>query len=260
MVSVLAQKGAGMAHVLDKSGLEKWQDGLRTATADPRWHLYDCEIKMAIGEFDRQLGGTVGYRSLNWQLIKAILWTETGASNSEWYTKPMQIGVVGDPGLTSLLAGKEGGELILPTALKARLSPTSVRSIPSHNIRAGIAYLLMRMAKFEWQSVVAGGINPVREIKVKTGDSLERIAIAQGTTAQIIKSLNPNLTTLRPGQLLKFRKGKVERVIAGWQSISTAAIARRYNGGGDFNYARKLDFALGLIRQRKEVTCALNGS
>ena len=50
----------------------------------------------------------------------------------------MQIGVVGAPGMTAFLSGKEGGDLILPLALKGRLTTGSVRTILAHNIRAGI--------------------------------------------------------------------------------------------------------------------------
>ena len=157
-----------------KSGLEKWQDGLRKAVNDPRWDSYDCEIKMAISEFEQHLRSTTGYRTPDWQLIKAMLWTESGADSPEWGTKPMQIGVIGNPGLASLLSGKEGGELILSSALKSRLSATNVRMVPSQNIRAGIGYLLMRMATFEFQSVLAGGINPIKEVTVKAGDSFEK--------------------------------------------------------------------------------------
>lgn len=231
-----------MASGPGKSGLEKWQDGIRKAVDDPRWHTYDCEIKMAISEFDQHLRSTTGYRTPDWQLIKG--------------TKPMQIGVIGDPGLTSLLSGKEGGELILPPAMKSGLSASTVRIMPSQNIRAGLGYLLMRMAIYEFQSVLAAGINPVKEVTVKIGDSFEKIAKAQGTTVQIIKKLNPMANVLRTGQTLKFQKGKVELVIADWRPISSMEIARRYNGGGDHNYVQKLDFALSLIRKGKEAVCA----
>lgn len=244
-----------MASGPGKSGLEKWQDGIRKAVDDPRWNSYDCEIKMAISEFDQHLRSTTGYRTPDWQLIKAMLWTESGAASPEWDTKPMQIGVIGDPGLTSLLSGKEGGDLILPPAMKSRLSVSTVRTMPSQNIRAGIGYLLMRMATFEFQSVLASGINPIKEIQVKVGDSFEKIAKAQGTTVQILKELNPFANVLRTGQTIKFQKGKLQLVIADWRPINSIAIARRYNGGGDHNYAQKLDFALSLIRKGKEAVC-----
>ena len=121
---------------------------------------------MAVNEYNRHLFGKAGYFPLDWQLIKVMVWVETGANNSEWNTKPMQIGVVGGPGMTAFLSGKEGGDLILPLALKGRLTTGSVRTIPAHNIRAGIGYLLMRTANFECQSAL-GSDAKICEITVK---------------------------------------------------------------------------------------------
>lgn len=64
-----------------------------------------------------------------------------------------------------------------------------------------------------------------------------------------MKKLNPTSDMLRPGQSLRFQKGSVQRIITGWHQITTAQIARRYNGGRDPRYAEKLDYALGLLRK-----------
>lgn len=237
-----------------KTGFEKWQDGLNTAVANDKWDAYDCEIQMAVNEFNRHLSGTAGYRPLDWQLIKAMLWTETGAESAEWKIKPMQIGVPGDPGLTSFLSGKEGGDLILPPNWEGRLTVGSVRAIPAHNIRAGIGYLLMRMANFEHKSVLASDTK-FYEIKVSAGDNLEKIAKAQSSTPEILKKLNPTVDMLRPGQVLKFQKASIQRVITSWRHLSTSLIAQRYNGGGDPNYAKKLDYALSLVRKGRAAVC-----
>lgn len=116
----------------------------------------------------------------------------------------MQIGVSGDPGLTSFLSGREGGELIMPSRWQGRLTVGTVRSTPTHNIRAGIGYLLMRMANFEFQSVLAADAKAILEVAIKPGDSLATIAKAQGSTPEIMKKLNPTSTLLRPGQILRF--------------------------------------------------------
>jgi hypothetical protein len=232
-----------------KTAFEKWQDGLSKAVSDSRWNAYDIDLKLAANEFNQHLKSTTGYKQLDWRLIKAMLWTESGALSSEWKTKPMQIGVPGDPGLSSFLSAGEGGELILPPRWQGRLTVGSVRSMPSHNIRAGIGYLLMRMANFEFQSVLAADARSVLEVTVKPGDSLATIARAQGSTPEIMRKLNPTSIVLRPGQTLKVQKGSVQRVITGWRQITTDQIARRYNGGGDPNYAKKLDYAIGLIRK-----------
>lgn len=237
-----------------KSGFEKWQDGINKAVGDAKWNFWDCEIQSAVNEYNRHLLGTAGYIPLDWQLIKTMLWVETGANNSEWNSKPMQIGVTGDPGLTSFLLGNEGGDLILLRTLKGRLSTGSVKAIPAHNIRAGIGYLLMRMANFEYRSVLNSD-SKIYEVTVKPGDSLDKIAKANGSTIDTLRKLNPTAAVLRPGQVLKYQKASVQHVITGWRQISTTLIAQRYNGGGDPNYAKKLDYALSLVRKVKAAPC-----
>lgn len=240
--------------VPQKTGYEKWQGGLDKAVGDASWDVYDCEIQSAVGEFNRHLGTTPGYIPVDWQLIKAMLWTETGAANSEWKSKPMQIGVQGDPGLTSLLSGREGGDQILPQGMKDRLSVGAARTVPGYNIRAGIGYLLMRMANFDNRTVMDDDTQEY-EVTVKAGDSLDRIAKANGTTVQILRDKNPNANVLRVGQKLKYQKGAVKLVIVGWRAITTGQVAQRYNGGGDPNYAKKLDYVLTLVRQGKIAAC-----
>lgn len=237
-----------------KTGFDKWQDGINKAVGDAKWNFWDCEIQMAVNEYNRHLSGTAGYMPLDWQLIKAMVWVESGADNFEWNVKPMQIGVAGDPGMTSLLSDKEGGDLILPPAWKGRLTTGSVRTIPAHNIRAGIGYLLMRMANFEYRSIL-GADTKVYEITVKPGDSLDKIAKVQGSTVDMLRKLNPTAAVLRPGQVLKYQKALVERVVTSWRHISTTLIAQRYNGGGDPHYAKKLDHALSLVRKGKLALC-----
>ncbi|MET3214820.1 UNVERIFIED_ORG: hypothetical protein ABIC48_002564 [Burkholderia territorii] len=238
-----------------KTGFEKWQDGIDKAVGDTRWDSWDCEIRMAVDEYNRHLSGIAGYRPLDWQLIKAMLWVESGAADSEWNSKPMRIGVSGDPGLASLLSGNEGGDLILPPAWNGQLTMGSVRSMPAHNIRAGIGYLLMKTAHYEYRSVSNADVK-IYEVIVKPGDSLDKIAKAQASTVDTLRKLNPTATVLRPGQALKYQKASVQRVITSWRQISTTLIAQRYNGGGDFNYAAKLDYALKAIQKRTGAICA----
>ena len=238
-----------------RTGFEKWQDGINKAVGDAKWNSWDCEIQTAINEYDRHLSGTAGYLPLDWQIIKAMTWVESGANHAEWKSKPMQIGVTGDPGMASLLSSQEGGDLILPPAWKGRLTAGSVRTIPAHNIRAGIGYLLMRMASFEYRSTLAADTK-IYQVTVKPGDSLDKIAKVQGSTVEVLQKLNPTAGALRPGQVLVYQRASVQRAITSWRRISTALIAQRYNGGGDPLYAKKLDHALSLVREGKAALCA----
>lgn len=237
-----------------RTGFERRQDGINNGASDVRWDSWDCEIQVTVSKYNHHLSGTAGYIPLDWQFIKAMLWVETGADHPQWNSRPMQIGVAGDPGLTSFLSGNEGGDLILPPIWKGPLTTTLVRTTPAYNICAGVGYLLMRMANFEYRSV-PGADSDIYEVAVKSGDSLEKIARAQASTIDMLKKLNPAVTVLRPGQTLKYTKASVRKVIASWRHISTTSIAQRYNGGGDLNYAKKLDYALSLVREKKTAPC-----
>ena len=240
---------------ITRNGFDKWRDGLDSAVGDARWDIWDCDIKHAVNEYNRHLAGTTGYVHLDWRFIKAMLWVETGAHSADWKIKPMRIGVAGDLGLHALLAGNEGGDLIVPRAFKNSLSMAAVTTIAVHNIRAGIGYLLMRLATYEHRSVIAPD-SKVYEVIVKAGDNMEKIARTHGSTIDVLKNRNPTAHLLRPGQTLKYQKAMIKQVIKGWRQLSTALIANRYNGGRDQLYGTKLDYALSLLQKRKAVLCA----
>jgi hypothetical protein len=238
-----------------KTGFDAWQSYVNSATSQPKtWNQYDCEIQMAVYEYNSHLGMVTGYMPLDWRLIKAMMWVETGAGKPEWNSSPIQIGNPGDPGLAALLNGKEGGDLILPPRLKRSLTATAATIIPADNIRAGIGYLLMRMANFAVKSVPDSD-STIYEVIVNPGDSLERVARVQGSTVELLRHLNPGAYELRPGQTLKYRKGAVRKVIVGWKPITTNSIATYYNVG-DPMYAQKLDYALSVMSKQKESACA----
>ncbi|QDW49473.1 LysM peptidoglycan-binding domain-containing protein [Burkholderia sp. KBS0801] len=236
------------------TGFEKWQDGINRAVGDSKWNAWDCEIRMAVDEYNRHLSGTSGYRPLDWQLIKAMIWVETGAESKKWRSNPIQIGNPGDPGLRSLLAGNEGGDLIIPVAWKERLTIGAATTVPAYNIRAGIGYLLMRMANYAIKSVPDSD-DAVYEVNVQAGDSIAKIARTKGSTVETMQKLSPTGHILRPGQVLKYRKASLRKVIVGWKMITTSSIAACYNVG-DPMYARKLDYALALIRKGERAICA----
>lgn len=241
-------------HGLRRSAFEAWQNGVTRAAGDRSWDAYDCDIRMVVGEYNGHLTHTPAFPGVDWKLIKSMTWTETGAGSAEWKTRPMQIGVPGDPGVTSLLSGQEGGDLILPPSWRASLTPGTIRSIPVHNIRAGVGYLLMRMATFEYRSVV-NERSAVHEVAIRRGDSLAGIAKAHSTTTEILRKLNPGTTVLAAGGSLKYQEGSVRRVITGWRAFTTSMVAQRYNGGGDIAYAKKLDYALSVVQKAKGTIC-----
>lgn len=242
------------AQMVARTGFEKWQDGINAAKGNKKWDMWDCEIRQAVNEYNRHLAGTAGYRPLNWLYIKAMMWIETGATSSEWVRKPMQIGVVGDPGLDELLS-ERGGELIIPPGWRGKLSFSTVRALPAYNIRAGIGYLLLRSANFQYKNVVELN-SEIEKITVKDGDSFDKIARTHNTTIETLKQLNPQADTLRAGQVLKYQRSKIKRVIVGWKVLTLENIAERYNTNRDSKYANKLKYALNTIEQRGISVCA----
>jgi hypothetical protein len=236
-------------HATPKPDTEGWERSIDKA--DSEWDSHDCEIRSAVHEYDMHLSRTSGYVPLDWRMVKAMLWVETGAKRAQWNTRPMQIGNTGDPGLQALLGDKDGGELILPPSYRKSLSIDGVRRSPTHNIRAGIGYLLLRMANFSFQSVPDADTRTY-DVVVRGGDTLNSIAKAHGSTPEVMKRLNPSAHMLRPGEVLHYQKASIQRVITGWKPITASGVAAYYNAGGDAVYASKLNYALAAVGKEAE--------
>jgi len=239
-----------------RTAFQKWQEGIDKAENNPEWDAWDCEIQLAVNEYNRHLAGTAEYLPLDWQLIKAILWVESGPHKPDWNDRPMQIGMMGDPGAEALLGGKEGGDLVMPPALQKRLTLAKIRTSPADNIRAAVGYLLMRTARYE-NRIVIDDDDKIHEMEVAQGDNFSKIAKDYDTTVASLTELNPevNPKRLRIGQTLKHQKSSIQRAIKGWRQMSTGLIADIYNGGGDSTYTQKLDYVLPLIQKREAVKC-----
>ena len=237
-----------------KTPFEKWKETIDTADKNPAWHGYDATIKSTVDAYNTHLKSAPGFTALDWRLIKAMLWTETGpTAKLAWATRPMQIGNQDDPGLAALLGGKEGGELIMPSNIASGLTPQNVGADPVKNIQAGVGYLLMRAANFKYDDVWNPNA-PITEYKVAAGDSIDRIAKRNGSTVGHLYWLNPGLQSemdqhkpLKIGRALKVQKATNTKMIAGFKSLDNATVARLYNVG-DSRYAEKLAYCLGKIK------------
>jgi LysM repeat protein len=189
-----------------------WQDGIDVA--DSRWDVYDDIIRSTVDRYNAHLARTTeGYYRLDWKLVKAMAWTETGGAP--------------DMGGSFIAAGSD----------------------PRANIEAGVGYLLTRMALTAIRNVPEPG-SPVYDVTVQAGDSLNKIARAEGSTEAMLRQLNLGVVTLKIGQVLKCQKAAMKRVVTGWRPFNTTSIAI-YNGGGDPRYREKLDYTLrAMSRQR----------
>jgi hypothetical protein len=99
----------------DTKGLDPgWITGINHSTVNPQlWNMYDANIRDALKIYSGYLSNTPGYvgatSQLNLNLVKAMMWTETGAEvlvagnkshgiqahyeiRPEWKTRPIQIG------------------------------------------------------------------------------------------------------------------------------------------------------------------------
>ena len=138
-----------MPYPKDEQSLKFWEEALSHAIAkdpDP-WNAYDPKIQMAVQQYNDQLRGISNFQPLDWQVIKAMTWVESGANSSKWKSAPMQIGLNGDPGLRDLLTSPQG-KMILPQQYARTLTLLNVHTDGEKNIQAGTGYLLMVLAKF----------------------------------------------------------------------------------------------------------------
>lgn len=237
-----------------KTAFDKWKETIDTADNNPAWHSYDATIKSTVDKYNAHLKSAPGFTALDWKLIKAMVWTESGGpTGTAWTTRPMQIGNKGDPGLDALLGGKEGGDLIMPSDIASGLTAKNAGSEPAKNIQAGVGYLLMRAASYKFEDVWSSSA-PVTDYAVASGDSLERIAQRTGTTVGHLYWMNPGLQNetarhvpLKLGRVLKVQKAKNTKMIAGFKSLDNATVAKLYNTG-DSRYADKLAYCLTKIK------------
>lgn len=162
----------------------------------------------------------------------------------------MQFGNIGDQGKGDLLSPdpikKQEYELIVPKNYRKNIDTGA------HNIHLGIAYLLKRLANFGFESKLDPD-KTIYSIKVKAGDSFDRIAKNNKTTVEILKNMNPQVNphNLKTGINLKYRKGAIKRTITGWKEISTMSLAMYYNGNRDKFYCAKLNYVLQFLRKDK---------
>lgn len=231
-----------------------WRDTIDGAIADKAWDEYDYIIVSEISECNTRLKINV-----DWRLIKAMIWVESGGPKSEhWKKRVMQIGNPGDAGSQVIRAGaldnvrtSEGSELVMSKATKTALG-TGKFDEPKNNILAGIAYLLTRMASTEWKTVLDTQDPRELEYQVVAGDSFDRIAKKVGTTIDVLQQMNPKSKILHAKDVLKYKKAQIKRLITSWRTFDTATIAARYNTAkGDTNYACKLEYALDAMKKLK---------
>ncbi|AHG88799.1 Peptidoglycan-binding lysin domain-containing protein [Gemmatirosa kalamazoonensis] len=222
---------------------KKWQATVDGGITDAAWDEYDQTIQSAVATYNQKFAGTAQFQAVDWRWVKAMLWTESGGpTNESWKTRPLQIGNAGDPAFRVLQTGAEGSTEVMEADLFQALKAGRINE-PAINVRAAVAYLFTRLAKFAEQSVLDPTDKTVREYTVAPGDTLWSIARRLGTTQEELQDSNPAARGgIKPKQVLKYRKAAKKLVIVGWRPATAGEIAARYNGGGDAAYAEKLTY------------------
>jgi hypothetical protein len=252
-----------MAYAADAATLKAWEDGRKAAIAkNPApWNSYDSTIKSVIADYTTQLSSTPGYSEPDWKLVKAMLWTESGATNPAWSTAPMQAGMAGDTGLPDILPPNDHSKLILPPSYATTLTIQNVPKNPTYNIMAGVGILLKHAAKFGYVAVLDAAVPqlslPPRTIGVQS--LLESLEIkSPWSTAPFFSlggSYSPVLITQPTPRVASHAaphakhppKPKKKLGITGWRTIDSSSVAALYNGGGDATYTDKIKFVLTLM-------------
>lgn len=245
------------------SPLEQWMtDREKKAIGNPEWYIYDDYIKRLVSEMNHHLStskNVENYKPLDWKWIKAMIWTETGATVAAWRTRTMQIGNTGDDGIdeVAIPARPRKHNIIVPQTWHSLLKNQQdlIRSNPEYNIRAGIALLMIKMADQEKDKTVYDDDKEHLYTVIKGDMGYSAIAKKIGTTIGVLKTLNGD-KILHPGDKLKYKKAHIEQYIPGWSLFTAENIKKQYNGDpakakaghrGDKHYAAKIKFLYDLI-------------
>lgn len=229
------------------------------------FHMYDLEIFQAVRTFNRYLKDSEGFKSLDWHFIKAMAWVESGGpvklvnkkyvKQERWYNQPLSMGAnPDDPGLTELMRLKANKQFyeVVPTEYQRELENRStIKSKPLSNIRAGIALVLLKMAKFpkDVESVEEKN-SSVQDFIADKDYLFYNLAKKLDTTSEVLLKLNSPKKYAKKGDTIKYKKASMKWCIHGWKTITTTNIKLYYNGVGvgDSLYAQKLDYCLQVMK------------
>ncbi len=240
-------KGLAGALQADVRAAEKAPNPARALS----WNAHDQDTQNIVSQYNDYLRSTPGYQSLDWQLIKAMLWVETSptAPDDQWDTAPMQSANKGDVGWRDMMNNANRMSLIVPPNLRSAVAFPNLRA--TDNIAAGVAYLLYRAATFGPQTQLDK--NNIKSVVVSRGDSLYSIARKVGTTEQILRDMNSHapLYPLKVGIKLNYVPANTVTIIIGWQSINPQSTYRLYNANGLGAYGDEVQFLYDLIRKNK---------
>jgi LysM repeat protein len=229
---------------------KRWTSTIDTGKFEPNARVYDSTLQQHVGDYNRRLGAISGYVTVDWKLMRAVVWVESGGPKTlAWTGRVMHIGSSGDPRLSAVKSGEGATSVIVPQTTRDRLASADARTInePFFNIEVGIAYLWLRMCKSEVGTIIDDPT--VYSHTLASGETASSVAQKNGTTVEDIRATNPglNIDRLSPGDVLRFHKARTGRKITGWYAFTPDNIASRCNVG-DLDYAEKLRYVMEALK------------
>lgn len=202
-------------HSFDQQNFDKWKRGLERNYKHPGWDKYDADLQRIVNAFDQfHASKGNGYVPPRWQLMKALLWVESGGPPQKraWEEMPMQIGVSTDKGIIDVIRHQHV-PLIAPPDLRRNFDLATIRSNPVVNIQAGMTLLHLKMAFYR-----------------------RRPTTAFATPTSAAQSHPAN----------RHKPMETESYVCAWRVFSPVTIYQQYNIG-DGAYVAKLNFCMELI-------------
>ncbi len=225
-----------------EADFENWKLGMMHIDLSV-WSTHDHIIQTTVAAFDRFHSGRSGYVGPRWELVKAVVWIESGGpNNSAWKNKPMQIGVRGDLGIVDVTTKPEMA-LFIPPEIRRRLDAATIRNSPAANIEAGLALMHRKMA-FLSRKPKTNPHLPGSETAA-LGDAMGRAVWTLATRNQAklpIMGSKPHHRDRRAHE----GPHALESYICAWLPFCPVTIYQRYNVG-DNTYVRKLEFCMKLM-------------
>jgi hypothetical protein len=233
---------------LSKGWKRTIDEGFEDAAA---WaHLGTVTTELA--DYNTRLATTPGYAPADWRLLMAMVWAESGGPKCvAWKGRAMQIGNPHDKGYPALKKHDGATEIVVRPELLKAIDVAGDKDIgkPKLNVQAGIAYLFVRMAQSEIASLPDAADTVLHDHTVRNKDNASSIAHQEGTTIEELKADNPgDVARLSVGEVLHFHKAHHGRTITGWLPFTPEVVAKRYNVGGDPDYAEKVKYVLGKLK------------
>lgn len=214
------------------------------------WDEYDQDIKNAVDEANARFRRTPGYVTLDWKIVKAIVWTEIlgGPTIPAWKYRPMQMGNSGDTGWETLTEDKSiqkkdptaMGKVhaIAPSDLKAEMLAKG-RNDPQINIRAGVFWLCYKAARFKDATV--DDSSAIQQYTLQNNEYPSTVWGKLKTTQDVIMHdshlSDAAVRSLPPHFVIHFHLAHTASQISRWGTWDIAV--HDYNGKGDDNYMPK---------------------